>query len=168
MKRFTLFLLTVLLIFSVNLFAQEDPKELFEKSWVTQDSTEKRILRQKIVEVSPDSEYGFFCKGWFKTEKGEYEDAITFYSNAVKLNNEFWQAYYLRGNTYGVLNDYSNALSDLNKALELNPNYGDGYFVRGATYIMGLGNKEKGCEDWQKALSLGYEKAGEYIAKFCK
>ncbi len=168
MSKYVLVFLFVIIFVPYGLHSQEEPKELFEKSWVTQDSTEKRILRQKIVDLSPDSEYGFFCKGWFKTEKGEYEDAVAFFDDAIKQNNEFWQAYYQRGNSYGVLKDYSKAISDISKALELNPGYGEGYFVRGATYIMGVGNKEKGCEDWQKALSLGYKKAGQYIDKFCK
>lgn len=168
MKRIILFVITAVTLISLKVDAQDDPKDLFEKSWITEDTTEKKNLREKIIELYPDSEYGLFCKGWFKTEKGEYEDAVAFFNNAIKQNNEFWQAYYHRGNSYGVLKEYSKAISDISKALELNPGYGEGYFVRGATYIMGVGNKEKGCEDWQKAFSLGYEKAGQYIEKFCK
>jgi len=168
MKRLILILITIVTLISINVNAQDEPKELFEKSWISEDSTEKRILREKIIELYPDSEYGLFCKGWFKTEKSEYKDAIVCFDDAIKLNNEFWQAYYQRGNAYGVLKDYSKALSDISKALELYPGYGEGYFVRGATYIMGLKDKEKGCEDWQKAASLGYLKAKEYTEKYCK
>lgn len=168
MKTLILFVLTAILLISQNTFAQEDPKELFEKSWTTNDTAEKRVLREKIIELSPDSEYGLFCKAWFKTEKDEFEAAVELLNDAIKLNNEFWQAYYHRGNTYGALKNYQNAVSDISKALDINPGYGAGYFVRGATYVMGLGNIEKGCEDFQKAVSLGYEKAGEYINKFCK
>ena len=167
MKKLVIFVITAVSLISLKAVAEEDPKELFEKSWTSNDSTEKRILREKIIELSPNSEYGLFCKAWFATEKDEFEEALVLLSEAIKLNSEFWQAYYHRGNTYGALKDYQNAISDISKALELNPGYGVGYFVRGATYIMGIGNKEKGCEDFQKALSLGYEKAGDYIIKYC-
>ncbi|MFA5012016.1 MAG: tetratricopeptide repeat protein [Ignavibacteria bacterium] len=168
MKKLILFFITAVTLISLKTIAQEEPKELFEKSWILEDSTEKRILREKIIKLYPESEYAFFCKGWLKTDKEEYADAVDFFSKAININNEFWQAYYHRGNTYGVLKDYQNAISDISKALELNPEYGEGYFVRGAAYFLGVGNKEQGCEDWQKALSLGNEKAGAYITKFCK
>lgn len=39
-------------------------------------------------------------------------------------------------------------------AIELNPNDSKAYYNRGNTYN-DLGNKNRACEDWQKACELG-------------
>ena len=55
---------------------------------------------------------------------------------------------------------------DYNNALELNPNYDLAYFGRGAAR-KSLNDKKGACEDFKKALELGYEEAEPYV-KACR
>jgi tetratricopeptide (TPR) repeat protein len=164
-------LLGLLLMFTLmngkSLFSQEDPKELFEKSWTTADDAEKISLREKILDISPDSEYGLFCKGWFMVQKEEYKSSLEFFSKAISINEKFWQAFHTRANVYGMLKETDKAIADLSSAISINPDYSDSYFVRGTTYYS-TGEKKKGCEDLSKAVSLGNSNAKELFEKICK
>lgn len=52
-------------------------------------------------------------------------------------------------------NDLSGVVSDCNKAILLDPNNKNAYFLRGLARYE-LGEKEKGCEDFSKAIELGF------------
>lgn len=54
-------------------------------------------------------------------------------------------------------------VSDCTKAIALDPNEKYAYFLRGIAYY-GLEEKQKGCDDFQKAIDLGFEilKEAEY------
>jgi tetratricopeptide (TPR) repeat protein len=52
-------------------------------------------------------------------------------------------------------NDLNGVVLDCNKAISLDPNNKNAYFLRGlARYD--LGEKEQGCEDFSKAIELGF------------
>ncbi len=150
-----------------SLFSQEDPKELFEKSWTTTNDAEKISLREKIMEVAPDTEYGMFCKGWFLVQKEDYKSSLEYFGKAITINDKFWQAYHTRANVYGMLRETEKAIADLTSAIAVNPGFADSYFVRGATYYS-TGEKKKGCEDLSKAASLGNTNAKDLMEKYCK
>ncbi len=72
-------------------------------------------------------------------------------------------------------NDMEGALYDCNKAISLDPDNKNAYFLRGlANYE--LGNEKEGCEDFSKAIELGfsvlksaeYEKCSKYWEEFHK
>jgi tetratricopeptide (TPR) repeat protein len=62
-----------------------------------------------------------------KTEQKEYEPALDCYTKAIKVNNDFVEAYYNRGLTYLYLENTRKACQDLSKAGELGLN--DAYEV---------------------------------------
>lgn len=150
-----------------KMYSQEDPKELFEKSWTTTDDAEKVSLREKIMEVAPDTEYGMFCKGWFLVQKEDYKSSLEFFGKAISINGKFWQAYHTRANVYGMLKETDKAIADLTSSIAINPDFSDSYYVRGATYFS-TGDKTKGCEDLSKAASLGNTNAKNLMDKYCK
>lgn len=163
-----LFLILVFLfVTSARIFAQEDPKLLFEKSWNTTDDSDRRKLREMLVDSFPDSEYGLYSKGWLLIQEDKYKASLEFLDKAIGINNNFWQAYHIRANVYGILGETEKAILDLTSVLNINPDYADAYYVRGATYCY-TGNKEKGCEDLTKAMGMGVDKAKNLIEKFCK
>lgn len=168
MSRIVIALLLTFTFLNVGkMYSQEDPKELFEKSWTTTDDAEKLSLREKILETAPDTEYGMFCKGWFLAQKEDYKTSLEFFSKAIEINNKFWQAFHTRANVYGLLKETDKAIADLTSAIAINPYYTDSYYVRGATYFS-TGDKIKGCEDLSKAASLGNTSAKNLMDKYCK
>lgn len=52
-------------------------------------------------------------------------------------------------------NDLNGAVSDCNKAISLDPNNKNAYFLRGLVRYES-GEKEQGCEDFNKAIELGF------------
>lgn len=52
-------------------------------------------------------------------------------------------------------NDLIGVVSDCNKAISLDPNNKNAYFLRGLARYE-LGDKEQGCEDFSKAIELGF------------
>lgn len=52
-------------------------------------------------------------------------------------------------------NDLNGVVADCNKAMTLDPNNKNAYFLRGLARYE-LGEKEQGCEDFSKAIELGF------------
>ena len=52
-------------------------------------------------------------------------------------------------------NDLNGVVSDCNKAISLEPNNKNAYFLRGLARYE-LGEKEQGCEDFSRAIELGF------------
>ena len=66
-----------------------------------------------------------------------------------------------------TLKDYEGAVEDYTKAIEINPTFASAYLNRGNISVLKK-QPELGCEDFNKALDLGLNKALEYVAKYCK
>jgi tetratricopeptide (TPR) repeat protein len=80
--------------------------------------------------------------------------AIEYLSNAIKLQPDYPQAYYNRGNAYYGLGQYQRAIKDYTVAIRLKPNDIDAYYNRGNAFFY-LGNNKLGCLDAQKSCALG-------------
>ena len=66
--------------------------------------------------------------------KQEYEQAITDFSQAIKLQSNNALFYYNRGSCYYQMGQNEKALADFNKAIELNPKSDKAYNNRGLVY----------------------------------
>ena len=64
-KLFLFFVLIISFAGFINLSAQENIEELFKKSIDTKDLAEKKQIREKIIQLSPESEYGYYMHGIF-------------------------------------------------------------------------------------------------------
>ncbi|CEJ44475.1 TPR repeat-containing protein [Umezakia ovalisporum] len=67
------------------------------------------------------------------------------YTQAIKLNPNYADAYYNRGIFYYSQGEWDLAVADFTQAIKLNPNYAGAYFCRGVVY----GNQE----EWDLALA---------------
>ncbi len=61
MKIFILILFVSFVLFATDTNRNE-AKKLFDQSMKTLNEEEKKKLRNKIIEISPESDYGFFRK----------------------------------------------------------------------------------------------------------
>ena len=80
--------------------------------------------------------------------------AIEYLNKAIQLQQNYADAYIIRGISYVKLNQYQPAIEDLNKAIRLKPDNADAYKCRGYIYFE-KGNKNFGCLDAKKACDLG-------------
>ncbi|NEP39779.1 MAG: tetratricopeptide repeat protein [Okeania sp. SIO2G4] len=87
----------------------------------------------------------------FKQE--DYLGAISDFDHAIKLNQNWGEAYYNRGFVYGKIGQYQAAINDFTQALQINENWVDAYNKRGDTFNQ-LGQYEQAITDYQQALKL--------------
>ncbi len=90
-----------------------------------------------------------------------YDDAITHYTEAVRLNPEDTTAYNNRGNAYDDKGEVDQAIQDYNKAIDLNPENTTAYKNRGTAYHR-KGDFEKATQDYNTAIDLNPEYATAY------
>jgi tetratricopeptide (TPR) repeat protein len=84
---------------------------------------------------------------------GDYEKAVGEYSEAIKLNPAFVNAFIGRGKAYAALGKNDLAISDYAKAIQLNPRDSEPYNLRGIAHF----NQDRldlAVSDYAKAIEL--------------
>ncbi len=106
-------------------------------------------------------DFEFFKEGYDAEEKGNYEDAIKYYSLYIEKYPNDTDAYNNRGVAKSKLEDYIGAIQDFNKAIELNPNYSAAYSNRGLAK-RDLKDYRGAIEDYDKAIELNPNSTATY------
>ena len=86
-------------------------------------------------------------------EEQNYEEAIKYYDEIIRLDPENEAAYNNRGLAYTNLKNYAKAIIDLNKAIDLDPNYKYAHNNRGFLYNS-LRRYDEAIIDLNKAIEL--------------
>ncbi|MFH1367701.1 MAG: tetratricopeptide repeat protein [Elusimicrobiota bacterium] len=138
---------------------QIDLNALFVESLQTDDNARKKEIREKIIEISPDSAYGYFCKAWLMSinNYSDKYEIIDLYNKAIKLKPDLWVAYNNVAMVYMELKRYGKAISLCNKALK----YSDDskiYLTRGMAN--GADGRFKDAQnDFDKVIEINPQKA---------
>ena len=121
----------------------------------------------KVLELDSINTQALFFRGgahsnmgFLNSAKEDYEAAIYIDDNQPKVHNSLAVIYARQRNT-------TVALKHINKAIELAPDYAKAYSNRGNIYDM-VGQKTKACENWQKAIELGYQANSGRYSRWCK
>jgi tetratricopeptide (TPR) repeat protein/S1-C subfamily serine protease len=116
----------------------------------------------KAIELTPDNALYYSHRGDAYFQIGEKQKGIDDYDKAISLDPESAHKYYnRRGVKLYKLEDYEGALRDINKPIELTPDNALYYSNRGDAYFQ-IGEKQKGIDDYDKAISLDPESAHKY------
>ncbi|EMO84364.1 tetratricopeptide repeat protein [Leptospira santarosai] len=159
---FILFVSSVLFATDTN---RNEAKKLFERSMKTLKPDEKILLRKQIIEISPESDYGYFSRGYIAEMEKDFENAETLYLKAIEINPKFGQAFanlgYLMmnlGKPYGYAMDY------YQNAIQLEPNNSD--FHSGLCYTyMKDPNPSNGIKYCNKAVELNSKNSLAYLSR---
>lgn len=128
------------------------------------------------VGEEPTDFQGYFIKGVREYERGDFYNAITDFTNAIRLqpDQKFYPVYSYRGNAKFKLNDPDAALLDFNKAVTLKPTdkqylplWGQVFLNRGTVRYF-MKDLEGARGDWQRAVELGVPQASEYLKMYFK
>ena len=107
------------------------------------------IKFQKVHKKSNSKYYS----GLIRQNKGDDKKAIEHYSEAIKLNPRFADAYCNRGTILSNKGLHARAIEDYTKAIELDPEDGDFYLNRGNAQA-NKGAYDLAIEDYNKSLEL--------------
>jgi len=77
----------------------------------------------------------FNNRGFAHCQIGQYDQAISDFSRAIKADPRLAPAYNNRGAAYLYKAQYDQAISDLNKAIEIDPRMAQAYNNRGWAYV---------------------------------
>ena len=89
-------------------------------------------------------------------KKGDFDKAIADYTEAIRLDPKYAEAYYNRGCSYGKKGDHDKAITDYTAAIQINPKDGYIFYARGYSYWQ-KGDKAKADADFAQAKKLGYK-----------
>lgn len=95
-------------------------------------------------------------RGVAKYEEGRYDEAITDYTDAIRLDPKIPFTYLRRAGVYVDKGDYDKAIADYTETIRLDAESADAYHGRGVAYEK-KGDDAKAKADFAKAEELGYE-----------
>lgn len=107
------------------------------------------------IAINPNFANPYNDRGNVYFHYGQYDRAIEDFNKAVAIDPNLAKAYNNRGIAYYYKGQYNKAVENYSKVIALNPDDAEAYNNRGFLYIVKLGNKRKGCIDWEKACKLG-------------
>jgi tetratricopeptide (TPR) repeat protein len=88
--------------------------------------------------------------------KGDYDRAIAWYSEAIKLDPRFALAYSNRGSAYYFKGEFDRAIADYNEVIRLDPSDGLVHAWRGLSYEA-KGDSARANEDYERARAQGFK-----------
>ncbi|MGN7783671.1 tetratricopeptide repeat protein [Niabella sp. 22666] len=123
-----------------------------------------------VIDIDSTDVNAYYSRAIVKNELHTWKAALKDYDKAIELAPNFVDALINRGSLKDENEDYQGAIADYETVLEFaNIEIKDKqstYFNLGNTYL-NLGDKDKACEHWKIALSLGDDKAPDQLNKYC-
>ena len=114
------------------------------------------VLSVEIRSYTKNDEYKdfeLFENGYNAADKGNYHEAIKYYSRFIEKYPNYASAYNNRGVAKDYLENYRGAIQDYNKAIEHKPNDDYAYINRGAAKYK-LEDYRGAIQDFSKAIEL--------------
>ncbi|NPA67309.1 MAG: tetratricopeptide repeat protein [Chlorobi bacterium] len=115
----------------------------------------------------PENPRALYLAGKLNQINGEYINALENYNNAIKKDGSKPEYFISCADTYLQTKTYESAIKNYSMALDLNPKLPEVWYKKGIAELKSYKYKE-GCEDLKKAKFLKYNKADDYIIKYCK
>ncbi|MDR1113143.1 MAG: tetratricopeptide repeat protein, partial [Bacteroidales bacterium] len=97
-------------------------------------------------------------------QQGDFDNAITAFTQVIGLDPNHARAYSNRGIAYRNKGDYDRAIADYNQAIRLDPNHANAYYSRGIAYHY-KGDYDRAIADYNQAIRLDPNHANAYYSR---
>ena len=122
------------------------------------------ILVFPILAAGADPTKEAYEKGVACYAKRDFDAALVAFSEAIRLNPEYAEAFSNRGGVYGTKGNYNRAIIDCTEAIRLNPKLAGAYCNRSVAY-RDRGNLDKAIADCTEAIRLDPRSAEAYCER---
>lgn len=112
------------------------------------------------VAQQPTAE-GLISLGGSKANQGDYQGALAYYNQALRIDPNNVDAYFRRGIAFFEIKDYQAAIKDFNQVVRLSPDNDLAYFLRGLARSF-ANDKQGAIEDYTQAIRLNAQYAEAY------
>ena len=148
-KRIKLMKSTIILLFFLFHFSFSNANERI--------SSNKHLFGIDLLDTAKANK--LYKKGLLSAKNENYKEAFDYFTDAIKLNPNFAEAYLKRAIVRYKAKIYQNLWSDYDMAIKLKPDYGEAYYERGwfKAQISGKHTPTEANEDFKKAEELGYK-----------
>jgi len=130
----------------------------WQQAWGYQNET---ILWTDTLAVNPNCFVGYNILGHACLQKGQVDEAIQQYQNALKINPNYVEAYNNLGNALLQKRQVDQAIQQFQNALEINPNYVEASNNLGNALLQ-KGQVEEALQQFHKALKISPNVAETY------
>lgn len=131
----------------------------FEDSWQTWDRWTETFWDDDLQERSANF---FYDRATDLYRQQQYSQAIKNYTQTIKSDPEYYQAYFYRGACHCKLNRLQQGLKDYSQAIEIKPDFTDGFYYRG-TVRHSLGDLSGAIADYTKVIQLDPDRLDAYF-----
>ena len=116
----------------------------------------------KIMDRDPDLAFAYSTQGIVRAVLfDDRQGAIDSYNQAIQLQPDRANTYYLRGKIHYKSGNNLGAIDDFNKAIQLQPDYINAYISRGVVRAS-MGNTKDALAEYDRAIALKPDYANSY------
>jgi len=146
---------------SAMLKAEEDRRRTEAEKKKTEGAEAEAAKRKGEEEAQAKAKAVAFDRGYEHFKKKDFDRAVADYSEAIRLNPSFAQAYDGRGSAYRYKGEFDRAIADYSEAIRLNPSFAQAYDGRGSAY-RDKGDFDRAVADLNEAIRLNPSYARAY------
>ncbi|KAI4461377.1 hsc70-interacting protein [Holotrichia oblita] len=151
-----------------NIEVESDPESVLEfdtsgciePDVVNEETQVMGDLDKEVTEEEQDQADEKRMEAMKQFSEGNFDKAVEFYGEAIKLNPGSALLYSKRGQAYLKLNKPNACIKDCSRALELNCDSAPAYKFRGRAYRL-LGEWEKSAHDLRQAVKIDFDEQSD-------
>ena len=110
----------------------------------------------------------YFQQGNTAFEKKLFDSAVMLYTKAIESDPGSSEIYIKRGRAFLETGKNDDAIVDFSTAISLDPKSGEAYYYRGVARKLKKSPAQNWCDDFRKAIALGFQNATNAIKEDCK
>ena len=133
---------------------------------VNKQFEESLVIVNKILINNSKSANAYLLKGQIYREINDGGKAFYFFTKAIEINSNFWNAWAERATVDYELNDFDREIEDFKNAFSLNKNLPAAFHTTHALALYKLGRNDEAKKQFELSIKLGDPVAERFYNKY--